>query len=149
LGKVIAIDYGGKHIGLAIGELVTMVAMPWRVIEGKNDSRADADTVYRELKSSGEQIDKIVVGLPLNMDGSEGPQAGLTRRFGQCLAEISQVAVEFWDERLSSFEAQQRYGTQQKPGDARGKRGRRAKKRLDAVAAAVILEEYLRSRGND
>lgn len=149
MARIVAVDYGARRIGLAIGVPASGIAMPWRVLEGQNDCLADAATVWSALSDEPEQIERIVVGLPLNMDDTEGPQARRSRDFGQALKELSHLDVEFFDERLSSFEAKQRYieaqGQGSRPGRRR-KRGGKPTKPIDAIAAAVILEEYFRQR---
>jgi len=146
LGRIVAIDYGSRRIGLAVADPVTAMPLPWKVLDATGSADADAKTVRQHLSESGEAIDMIVVGLPLNMNGTEGDQAKRTRRFGQAMQNISQIDVEFWDERLSSFTAEQRYNVPEKPGSAKRKRKTRHAKPIDAVAAAVILEEYLAHR---
>jgi len=145
LAKIIAIDYGRKRIGLAIGERITGLALPWKIVPAKDDIPADAEAVWRELSDSGETIETIVVGLPLNMDDTEGPQARLSRQFGHVLAEESGIDVKFIDERLSSFDAEQRFKSAEKPQPGRRNKSSKPRKPLDAVAAAIILEDYLRS----
>lgn len=136
MGKIVAVDYGKKRIGLAMADRVVGVALPWKVIHAGGSADSDAETIRRELAESDEQIDTIVVGLPLNMDGSEGDQAKLARTFGERLQRAAEVDVEFWDERLTSFAAKDRYDRCEKP--------RSRRRPIDAVAAAVILEDYLR-----
>ncbi len=80
--------------------------------------------------------ERVVVGLPLNMDGSEGPQAAKIRAFGQRLASRLALPIEFWDERLTTVEAEHALR------DAGMSRGRR-RQRIDQEAAAIILESYL------
>ena len=146
MGKIVAVDYGSRRIGLALGEPTLGVAMPWRTIEASGRPADDAELVWRELAASGEEIDAIVLGLPLNMDGSEGPQAKLTRRFGEALSRVGGLDVQYWDERLSSFDAEQRYHVPEKSTSKRSRPPRKPRRPLDAVAAAVILEAYLRHR---
>jgi len=82
----------------------------------------------------------VVVGLPFNMDGSEGPQAAKVRRFAARFADHSRLPIEFWDERLTTVEAEEvlRHS---------GIKGRRRKGLIDQVAAAAILRSYLASHG--
>jgi len=149
MARVVAIDYGMKRIGLAIGDTRTRIAMPWAVVGGQGSAESDAQAVFKHIRSSGEKVDIFVVGLPRNMDGTEGPQSKISREFGTHLAAVSGAAVEYQDERLSSFTAERKFATPIQPGtDRRSGRGVRAKKMkkpkkpLDAVAAAVILESY-------
>jgi len=146
LAKIVAIDYGARRIGLAIADRETGLALPWRVVQGHRSPDADAETVWNALAESDETIDTVVVGLPVNMDGTEGEQAKRTREFAGALRNVSQIHVlriEFWDERLSSFAADQRYRRPEKRPSNRRKGKTRPGKHIDAVAAAVILEDYL------
>ena len=85
-----------------------------------------------------EGVERVVIGLPLNMDGSEGPQAARARAFGERLAAIG-LAVDYEDERLSSWEAAERLA-------AAGRRPDRASGELDSTAARLILQQYLDAR---
>lgn len=144
MGRIIAIDYGSKRIGLAIGDTVTRIAMPWLVLPGQDDPEKDAQALVKKLAAEGEKPGLFVVGLPRNMDETEGPQAQLARTFGKHLAEKSKIAVKFQDERLSSFTAETMFNTSLK-SQMKGRPAKRIKpkKPLDAVAAAVILESFL------
>lgn len=130
--RLLAVDLGAKRTGLACGDDETRIATPLEVLEippGPRLLAAIAEVVRQE------RPDAIVVGLPLNMDGSEGPAAAAARSFGDSLASASGTEVRFHDERLSSRAAEQ---------DLAGvftRKGR--KRRLDAVAAARILQGYL------
>jgi len=141
---MVAIDYGAKRIGLAVGDTVRRIAMPWLVLAGQNDPAKDVDQILKKITACHEKVEFFVVGLPQNMDDTEGPQAQLVRTFGKILAEQSGLPVNFQDERLSSFTAENLFHSPLK-----AKMGKRPpkkikpKKPLDAVAAAVILESYL------
>jgi putative Holliday junction resolvase len=147
--RLIGIDYGSKRIGLAIGDRASGISMPWKIVAGQNDPERDAKIVLKEIESAGEKAELFVVGLPQNMDDTEGPQAELSRKFGGYLAEASGVEVVYQDERLSSFAAESKFqpSMQERLKPQRGQRGRgkmkKKKKSFDAVAAAVILESYL------
>jgi len=144
MGRIVAIDYGTKRIGLAVGDTTTRIAMPWHVLTGQNDPGKDADALLKKLAADGEKPELFIVGLPQNMDGTEGPQAKLVRTFGKFLAEKSHIAVKFQDERLSSFTAEKLFRTPLKSlFQHRPPKRVKPKKPLDAVAAAVILESYL------
>lgn len=144
MGRIIGIDYGTKRIGLAIGETVTRIAMPWKILPGLNDPEGDAEAVHKLLKSEGERAELFVVGLPKNMDGTEGPQAELSRKFGESLSARMHLEVVYQDERLSSFTAEKKFvpTMRERMKDHRNK-SKKKKKPIDAVAAAVILESYL------
>jgi putative Holliday junction resolvase len=129
--RYLAIDYGTKRTGLAICDSGETIVSPLSVLEGQKDLlKKIADIV----KTEG--VEAIVLGLPLNMDDSEGPQAKLVLKFADQLKEHLGLPIHFQDERLSSF------GAEGKLAPAELTRGKK-KKRLDAVAAAQILEAFL------
>ena len=137
MGKVcmrfLAIDLGDKRTGLAIGDDETRIASPLTVIEvARGDVLIDA--IADSIKEHGP--DEIVIGLPLNMDGTEGPQAKLVRDFGEQLRTRCGLELHYHDERLTSFAADQQM--------AGSGRTHKQKKRLrDALAAAEILRDFL------
>lgn len=150
MGKIIGIDYGAKRIGLAIADTITRIAMPWHVLVGQNDPVKDAETVLLKLQSEGERVEAFVVGLPVNMDDTEGPQAKLTRTFGEILATTSGLTVHYQDERLSSFAAEKMFHSPLKSRlRGRPEKAHKPRRPLDAVAAAVILEAFLQRTGKE
>lgn len=155
MGRILAIDYGLKRTGLAIGSVETGIAFPWAIVDSVGTPEVDAKRVAEYVRKSDETFERIVVGLPLNMDGSTGGQAAICQKFGQAIGEILKRPVEYCDERLSSFAAEQKFRTTESRSDRRDTRGKKSssakpKRPLDAVAAAVILEGYLkRQRGED
>ena len=130
----LGIDYGTRRIGLAVGDDDIGVAYPISIVPATGQVSQDALAVLRSATEY--DVDAYVVGLPLNMDGSEGPQAKLTRRFGKQLAAKSGKDVHYTDERLSSATADELLA----PADLTRKKH---KARRDAVAAQVILQTYL------
>ncbi|MDO8673290.1 MAG: Holliday junction resolvase RuvX [Dehalococcoidia bacterium] len=133
--RILALDVGDKRIGVARSDPEGMLASSLTVINRvgkKRDARAIA------LLAEENEAGQIVVGLPLNMDGSEGQQALKVKEFAVALSTRTRIPVEFWDERLSTFQAQQ--FMQQ---DERNIAERKAW--IDAVSAAVILQSYLDS----
>lgn len=132
---IAALDLGARRIGIAVTDADGLSAHPLCTIERRSFG-ADKEAIRRAL--GRRQIECLVVGLPVNMDGSEGPMARHARNFAARLAEAMGIEVKLQDERLSSFEAEQRLGNAVR----RGKK----KQAVDAVAAAVILENYLESR---
>lgn len=138
MARYLGIDYGSKRIGLAVSDNDARIASPLRqVIENGNKS----DVIQRIQKVVDEyEIDAVVLGLPLMMDGREEEQARRTRRFGEVLAKGLGLAVEYWDERLSSHAAD-RLLDEREELTAKGRKARR-----DALAAQVILQGYLDSR---
>ena len=132
--RVLAIDLGEKRTGLAIGDEATGTAMPVTVLE-VTKGPALVQAIMATIQEHGP--DRLVVGLPLNMDGTEGDQARACRAFGADLEAASGLPLAYQDERLSSDEADRRM--------ARSGRTHGEKKRLrDALAACVVLEDHFR-----
>ena len=131
-----AIDYGDARTGLAVSDLSGQLAGDAWTVSGW-DPEVLAATIAREAASRG--VQKLVLGLPRNMDGSEGPRAQKSRDFGALLAQKTGLDVEMWDERLTTVHAH-RILTDV------GKHGKKRKATIDAVAATLILEGYLQSR---
>lgn len=131
---VAGIDFGRKRVGLAISD--GQIAYPLGILERRSLNH-DLETIRSRLAERG--VSLIVVGLPLNMDGTEGPSARAARSFAEHLRSATGLAVEMFDERLTSFEAEERL----KEASASRKAKNAAR---DAVAAVVILEGWLESR---
>ena len=135
MARVMAIDYGDQRIGLAVSDLLgLLVGEAWTMNEW-NRERA-AQRIAEEAKKR--EVGTLVLGLPKNMDGTEGPRAALSREFKTLLEEASGLPVVLWDERRSSIEAHAIL-------HAAGKKERVHRKTVDAVAASLILEGYLGS----
>lgn len=134
IGRLAGVDYGARRIGLALGDAESGIASPAAMLPGAGDAAADAANVRRWLDEH--DVRMAVVGLPLNMDGTAGPQAEISRRFADALAADGAIRVELWDERLTSFQADQHLAA---AGLSRAKRAARR----DALAAQVILQSYL------
>ena len=129
--RIIGLDHGSRRIGLAIGDLETGMAFARPALQRTNLA-ADLDSIRRMAADEG--AGTLVMGLPRNMDGSEGPQAQAARAFGQRLADRG-LDVVFQDERLTSWQAAEQLGP---------RRGRdRRSGELDSAAARLILQEYL------
>ena len=133
---VAAIDFGRKRIGLAITDADGRGAYPVGIVE-RRSLKEDLDTIRSQLAER--QVSLIVVGLPLNMDGTEGPSARAARAFAEHLDMATGVTVEMFDERLTSVEADERLRSA-----SISRSGKKVAR--DAVAAAVILEGWLESR---
>ncbi len=129
--RYLAIDYGTKRTGLAICDRAETIASPLTVIQGQKELLKKILEVIEK-----ENVDAVVMGLPLNMDGSQGPQAKLVLKFAAQLQKCLDIPVFLQDERLSSF------GAEEKLTSAKYTR-KKARKRLDAVAAAEILQAFL------
>ena len=133
--RIMAIDYGDQRTGLAVSDLLGMLCgEAWTVTEW-NPERL-AEQISREAKSR--EVGTLVLGLPRNMDGSEGPRAEKSRKLKAMLEAESGLPVVLWDERRSSIEAHAIL-------HASGKKERAHRKTVDAVAASLILEGYLGS----
>ncbi len=132
--KVLAVDPGEKRTGLAISAGPIAVALP--TLKMKGDGK-DADRLAKIARDA--EAARIIVGLPLNMDGSEGPRAKVARHFAEDLRAATDVPVEMWDERLSTAEGEARLREA-------GLDRRELSKRSDAAAAIVILESYLKAK---
>ena len=132
--RIVAVDLGDVRTGLAAGDDVVRIVQPLKVVEERDPARR-LERVADEIDRHG--ADRIVVGLPLNMDGTEGEAAVAARRFGEALAGRIGVPVDYQDERLTSFDADERL-----KGSGLTRRGK--KKVQDSIAAATILEDWLR-----
>jgi len=129
--RYLAIDYGDKRTGLAICDPAETIASPLTVIHGQKElPKKIADIVETE------NVEAIVLGLPLNMDGSTGPQAELVFKFADRLKAHLDIPIHFQDERLSSFSAEEKLSRTEFTR-------KKKKKRLDAIAAAEILQAFL------
>lgn len=133
--RIMAIDFGDARIGLAVSDLLGMLCGEAWNMEEWNMERA-SKRISEEAKKRG--VERLVLGLPKNMDGSEGPRAEKSREFREMLAADSGLEVVLWDERRSSIEAHAIL-------HAAGKKEKNHRKTVDAVAASLILESYLGS----
>ena len=130
---MLGLDVGTKTIGLALSDVTRSIATPYDTIR-RGKFTADAKTIREVVEKN--QVGALVIGLPLNLDGSEGPRAQSTRAFARNLAPHVEVPMVFWDERLSTA-AVERHLIE---GDA--SRKRRAEV-VDRMAAAYILQGAL------
>lgn len=133
--RIMAIDYGDARIGLAVSDPTGLICGEAWTMQEWNMERA-ASRICDEAKVRG--VEHLVLGLPRNMDGSEGPRAELSRKFAALLEETGGIPVTLWDERRSSIEAHAILHTV-------GKKERSHRRTVDAVAASLILEGYLGS----
>lgn len=131
--RIMAIDYGDARTGVAISDPTGLLTGFSTVIHGHDPNRVAQELV----RLSGEhRAEELVVGLPRNMDGSEGVRAQLCREFAGRLEGMTQLPVTLWDERRTTVEAHAILREN-------GKRMKNHKKNVDAVAASLILEGYL------
>ena len=135
--RILGLDYGSKTVGVAMTDALGMTVQPYKTI--KRDRESKLRQTLSEIAEIVEQyqIEKIVMGLPLNMDDTEGNRAAKTRDFAEKLKLRVAVPIEFTDERLTTMEAEEIL-------DQSGIPRSEQKKVIDQVAAQLILEQYLR-----
>ena len=131
--RIMGIDYGDARTGVAMSDLLCSIVGSTCVVPSRNREKALADIVRLAKENA---VTEIVVGLPKNMDGTEGVRAELCREFADILREATGLPVSMWDERRTTVEAhnilsQHNY------------HGKKRKDTVDAVAASLILEGYL------
>lgn len=134
--RIMGVDYGDARTGVAVSDLMCSIVGNTTVIHSRNPEKT-IDALCKIIEEQG--VGEIVVGLPKNMDGSEGPRAELCREFAERLRDITGLPVNHWDERRTTVEAhnilsQHNY------------HGKKRKDTVDAVAASLILEGYLTFR---
>lgn len=136
LMKIMAVDYGDARTGVAVSDLRCSIVGTTTVIHSRNTEKT-----LQELKRIIQEnsVGEIAVGLPKNMDGSEGPRAELCRTFAGLLEEATGLPVKLWDERRTTVEAHNILS-------AHNYHGKKRKNTVDAVAASLILEGYLAFR---
>lgn len=139
--RTLAIDLGARRVGLALSDEGGRFATPYEVLVVSSPGQA-ADAVVRVVEREG--VERLVVGLPLNMDDSLGPQARQAIEWGRGLGARLGKPVIFVDERLSSFDAEQQLIARKRGGERITRQGK--KDRLDAIAAATLLQEFLDGR---
>ena len=131
--RVLAVDYGDARTGIAVSDLLCSIVGTTTVIHSRNQ-----DKTLREIVTlvKEKEVGEVVMGLPRNMDGSEGPRAQLCREFAQKLEQELGMTVVLWDERRTTVEAHQILSDH-------NYHGKKRKNTVDAVAASLILEGYL------
>lgn len=135
--RVMGIDYGDARTGIAISDLLCSIVGSTTVIHSRNN-----DKTVDQIKALVAQHDvgELVMGLPKNMDGTEGPRAELCREFAARLQQETGLPVKLWDERRTTVEAHNILSEH-------NYHGKKRKNTVDAVAASLILEGYLAFRG--
>lgn len=131
--RVMAIDYGDARTGIAISDALGMLTGTTTVIHSWNPEKT-AQEIARLARENG--VERIVMGFPRNMDGSEGPRVELYRAFAAQVAQTAGMEPVLWDERRTTIEAHQILS-------AGNYHGKKRKNTVDAVAASLILEGYL------
>lgn len=134
--RFMGIDPGARRVGLALGDDEGGLASPYKTL-----LRVDDAGLLRELAQelSAQEVESVVLGLPLRMNGLEGPEAKRARLLAKAIERQAKLPVVLWDERLTTFAAERQLrGT--------GKRGEKKKALLDQIAATVLLQSYLDAR---
>lgn len=137
--RVLAIDYGERRLGLAVSDEEGTFAFPAGALE-RRGTRRDLAALADLARERG--VAAVVVGLPLHMDGREGPEAKAAREFARAVAEATGLPVETFDERWTTREAERSLRAQ----GLVGRRGRAIKGAVDEVAATLLLRAWLARR---
>jgi putative Holliday junction resolvase len=130
-GRVLGLDVGGRRIGIAVSDELGMIASPVGFVERGSRDRSEIRALLERYGAT-----KLVAGLPAGLSGREGPQAADVRTYAEALANDLGVPLEFWDERLTTTIAERSL-------IATGTRRDKRRARVDAIAAAVMLQGYL------
>lgn len=136
--RILAVDYGDSRTGLAISDKSEILASPLTTVFEKDFDRC-AEIVAENARKNGAEM--IVVGDPINMNGTRGPRSEKCRLFADKLRELTGLEVNMWDERSTTVSAISIM-------NENNKRGKKRKEALDQAAAAIILESYLGFRKN-
>lgn len=131
--RKMGLDYGDARIGIALTDLLCVICSPHSII--KNTTQEQNVAAIAKLISEN-MVDTVVIGLPLNMDGTEGVRAEKTRAFGQALQTATKANIVYWDERLSSFEAEDILSETKM-------NWKQKKEVIDKLAASIILQGWL------
>ena len=134
--KIMAIDYGDAHTGIAISDRMETLAGFTTVINSRRREEVIAQ-IQQLIREHG--VERLVLGYPKNMDGTLGPRAEKCAALGETLREVTSLPLVLWDERRSTVEAHNILFTN-------GKNAKQRKKVVDAVAASLMLEGYLTRR---
>ena len=136
--KYLALDVGDRRVGVAIGDSEVRIATPVDIVERKSLEQ-DVNALKRIVRNYG--VEQLIVGLPRNMDETIGPQAVSVRVYAEKIAQTLSLPLTLWDERLTTIDAAERLAST-------GTRGslRKSRRALDAIAASVILQDYLDSQ---
>ena len=137
--RILALDVGDRRIGVAISDDLCLIAHPWKVIERKS-LKEDISHLRRIVED--EKTQEMIVGMPLNMDGTSGRQAEKVKGFVTHLKSEFSLPIKIWDERLTTVAAE-------RPLREAGLSGRKRRKVIDKLAACFILQNYLDSRKAD
>lgn len=134
--RIMGVDYGDARTGIAMSDLLCSIVGSTTVIHSRRDDKTIAE-IQKLIAQNG--VTEIVVGLPRNMNGTEGPRAEACKAFAALLKEATGLTVTMWDERRTTVEAHNILS-------AHNYHGQKRKNTVDAVAASLILEGYLAFR---
>jgi putative Holliday junction resolvase len=137
-GRILAIDYGARRMGLAVSDPLGITAQGLQTLERKN-KRSDFARLERTVREY--EIKEIVLGYPLRMSGEEGAQSQKVSEFAETLREKFQIPVHLWDERLTSAEANRLLREAEVSA-------RKRAKAVDRMAAVLILQSFLQARSS-
>ena len=132
-GKYLGVDYGDKRTGLAECDVSGLIAGGIGTIS-EGGMRKTAQRVAEEAEKRS--CKKIIIGLPKNMDGSEGPRADVIKAFGMLLAELTEIPIDYYDERMTTMVAYRFLGET-------GTYGKKRKDTVDTLSAQIILQNYI------
>ena len=136
-GRCLGVDYGTRRIGLAVSDASGSIAFPAGTLE-RRGLRRDLESLCALVKER--EVERIVVGLPLHMDGRRGPEAEAAEKFAGQLAQATGLPVEMFDERWTTREAERALAET-------GRRGKKRRQVVDSVAASLLLRAWLEQRG--
>ena len=139
--RIMGLDFGSKTVGVAISDATFTIAQPLEIIRRKEANKLRQTLARIEELIVEYEVEEIVLGLPLNMNDSEGERVALTREFQEKLERRTGLPVYTWDERLTTVEAD---NAMMEAGIRRENR----KEYVDKIAAALILQGYLENRKN-
>jgi len=134
--RIMCLDYGDVRIGIAFSDLLQMIASPYDTYTRKT---LEEDLEYLKNLSISQSVERVVIGLPYNMDGTCGDRITATKEFAEKLSNYLNLPIEYVDERLSSVEAEDILAEAHVPSIKR-------KGLIDKIAAGIILQNYLNSR---
>lgn len=134
--KIMCLDYGDARIGIAFSDFLQITANPYQIY--KTVSKQE-DIKYITQLAHSNDVELIVIGMPYSMDGTTNARTEITKKFGEELENFSKIPVDYEDERLSSFEAEEILREKKIPPKER-------KKHLDMISAAIILDSYLKNK---
>ena len=138
MSRILAIDFGLKRIGLAISDELKLIAVPYKAIPNDENALSEIIKIINV-----EDVNEIIIGLPLNLDGREGDIARKVRQFGEELKKhLKNITIKFFDERFTSKMAEKKFIEKKKKIPL----GDKNKKEIDKLAAAYLLQNYLDSR---